>query len=376
MLIRRSFAVLGAIALAAIAPACAGGSETVPPGSGGAGGKATTTSTTSSATTSDTGTGGTGTGGSGGSMPMNGCKPSSDTVFAVDRLYFGDADWNDAAGPNAWQNFGLDADLVTSTGTATGVCTPVSGANVANVHTDGPSGLDNNFGKLVLPVFLQSIPNLSAQANGALINGDFTILIRMGGLGAAADQSGIPGAVYSGAYLPDVPKFDGTDCWPVQPESLTDTADIESAKCKFPASKLTGNQWDSVDKGEFNLTLQIFNFQGQITIHKARIVMDLDANHAGTQRGIISGVLDTEEFVTAIDRLMSEFDPANCSGSTPLVTNINKAIRQSSDIMKDGTQNPAATCDGITIGLGFKAVKVEFGSIGMPLTPTPDPCMP
>jgi hypothetical protein len=42
--------------------------------------------------------------------------------------------------------------------------------------------------------------------------------------------------------------------------------------------------------------------------------------------------------------------------------------------MKDGTQNPNATCDGISIGLGFEGSPVQLGAIA-PLTPdAPNPC--
>lgn len=377
MLIRHcTWALLASIA----AFGCGGGTDTTPKGEGGKGGAGTTSSTT---TTTSSGTGGatttssttSATGGSGGSIPTNGCKPTNDTIFALDRLYFGDSDWNDLKDPEAWKNFGLDIDGITSMGTATGVCQPSNGASAATVHLDGPNGLDNAFGQILLPAFLKSIPNLTSQANAALVNGDFTIMVRLGDLGAAADQAAIPAKVYNGAYYFDVPKFDGTDCWPVAPESLTNPTDIDAAIGQYPASTLVANHWDSVSKGDLGLTLQIFNFQGHVTIHHARILMDLDPDHKGTQRGIISGVIDTEEFVVAIDHLMAQFDPATqCSGA--FVDQINKQIRQSSDIMKDGTQDPTATCNGISIGLGFKAGTVAFGEIGEALVPVPDPCAP
>ncbi|MCA9297981.1 MAG: hypothetical protein KDA28_02880, partial [Phycisphaerales bacterium] len=343
-----------------------------PTGTGGHGGAGTTSSGGSGG--KSTGTGGS-TGGSGGSMPTNGCKPSNDTVLAVDRLYFGDANWSDAIDTNAWSLFGLDVDGVQSDGTGAKECQPSNGGSVSAVHTDGPSGLDNAFGKVVLPVFLQSIPTLPYQANAAIVNGDFSILFRLGGLGAGPDQASLPGRVYTGGFLPNVPEFNGTDCWPVAPESLTNPADVDSAIATYPASSLYDNHWDSISLGDIGLTLQIFSFQGHLTIHHARVVMDLDADHNGTQHGIISGVLDTEEFVAAIDNLMQQFDPTNCGGSQ-FVTQINQQIRAGSDIMKDGTQDPTKTCDGITIGLGFKAAKVQFGPIADPLEPPVDPCAP
>jgi hypothetical protein len=367
-----ALAATGALALGAAAPACASGSDTTP-GAGGSTSSSSASSSSGATTTTAPGTGGGG--GAGGGGPVNACKASGDTVLAVDRLYFGETNWDDTPNPtNGWRLFGLDIDGKSSTASSTDVCQPAFGGAASVAYPDGPGGLDNSFGKNILPTFVQNIPALTSQANAALINGDFTILLRLGGLGAAPDQGSIPAKVYGGAFLTtSTPLFDGTDCWPVAPESLSDPADIESAKLSFPQSSLTGDHWDSVGTGDLFLTLQVLGFQGHVTVHHARLVMDLDADHLGTQKGIISGVLDTEEFVAAINTLMSSFDPQNCA-NPPGVQAIDTIIRQASDLMKDGTQNPAATCDGISIGLGFKAARVQFGMLGDPLDPKPDPC--
>jgi hypothetical protein len=370
-----AIAVLGLAGGAAFS-ACAGGNETTT-GTGGGGGATTSSSTTGSggATTSSsttTSSSGTGTGGG----PTNGCRQADEVVLAINHLYFGDTNWDES--PNTqtgWENFGLDIDGLTSTAASTDVCKPAAGASASKVHPDGPNGLDNGFGKNVLPVFLANIPVLSQQANASLMNGDFSILIRLVGLGTGPTQDAIPAKVYGGAYLDVPPNFDGNDCWPVTPESLSDATDIESAKASYPASTNNLNHWDSVSTGDIDLTLQVLGYQGHAVIHHARVVMDFDPDHNGTQKGIISGVLDTEEFVAAINKLMQSFDPANCTNGT-FVQMIDTQIRQASDIMKDGTQNASATCDGISIGLGFRAARVQFGTIGDPLTPKPDPCMP
>ncbi|APR75612.1 Hypothetical protein A7982_00958 [Minicystis rosea] len=362
---------LGALALATAASACAGGSDTVP----GTGGSATTSSSgsTGGGTTSSSASSG-GAGGTGGA-PVSACKPSDDVVLAVKQLYFGDTNWDDTMNTTeGWKQYGLDIDGKTSVATSTDLCLPAGGGAASVAYPDAPGGVDNSFGKNVLPVFLQNIPILSQQANNALANGDFSILIRLVKLGPGAEQGNIPAKVYGGAYLPTTPFFDGTDCWPATPESLSTPTDIESAKLSFPASTMTLNRWDSVSTGDLELTLQLLGFQGKAIIHHARIVMELDADHKGTQKGIISGVLDTEEFVAAINQLMFAFDPKNCSGNTPIVQEIDTKLRQASDIMADGTQNPAATCTGISIGLGFKAAAVQFGPIGDPLVPPADPC--
>jgi hypothetical protein len=367
----RSVAALAALALAV--PACASGGANPTGGLGGNGGGASASTTASGTATASSGATGSGGGGGTGGGPTGGCKKSGDTVLAVDRLYFGDANWDDSTNTTTgWTLFGFNLDGLSSTSASTDVCKPSSGASPGAVYPDGPAGLDNAFGKLVLPVFLANIPSLSSQANAALINGDFSILVRLGGLTSGADQASLPGKVYGGDFLQIQPLFDGTDCWPVTPESLTDPADIESAKLSFPTSKLTANHWDSVGTGDLQLTLKVLSFEGQVTIHHTRISMDLSPSHDGTDRGMIGGVLDTEEFVKAINALMGSFDPAQCGGANMMA--IDTQLRQASDILKDGTQSPGSVCDGISIGLGFKAKRVQFGAIGDPLAVPPNPC--
>ena len=50
------------------------------------------------------------------------------------------------------------------------------------------------------------------------------------------------------------------------------------------------------------------------------------------------------------------------------------SIRQASDILKDGTQDPNEECDGISVGLGFEAKAVVVGDIAPAPQPVPDPC--
>jgi hypothetical protein len=57
----------------------------------------------------------------------------------------------------------------------------------------------------------------------------------------------------------------------------------------------------------------------------------------------------------------------------PVLDNLITSIRQASDILVDGTQDPTKPCDGISIGLGFDAVAANLGSVG-PTEPASDTC--
>jgi hypothetical protein len=53
---------------------------------------------------------------------------------------------------------------------------------------------------------------------------------------------------------------------------------------------------------------------------------------------------------------------------TALFDNLVTQVRQASDILTDGGQNPAQTCDGISIGVGFEMTEAQLGGTG-PQTP-------
>ena len=64
-------------------------------------------------------------------------------------------------------------------------------------------------------------------------------------------------------------------------------------------------------------------------------------------------------------------------GVAPVFCNtFDQQIRQASDILKDGTQDPSKVCNGISIGLGFKVREVQFGNVAPFTPPGPNPCAP
>jgi hypothetical protein len=50
-------------------------------------------------------------------------------------------------------------------------------------------------------------------------------------------------------------------------------------------------------------------------------------------------------------------------------------VRQASDILDDATQDPAQSCSGVSVGLGFEAVPVVIGPVGASEPPPPNPCV-
>lgn len=367
----RSYLAVAGTAVTALGLAasvnCGGGTETTP-GTGGAGG-----GTTSS--TSSTGGGGGGTHaqppGPGAQKPGDG---TSSVTVAVSKLYLGTT--NPDGSPNAqngWKNYGFDLDGKISTATSTDLCKPRNNAATKNVYPDGNDGIDNSFGKNILPIITSLASDAQEKINESIAEGSFTIMLDMEKLGSGSDYNPLTTQLYAGSNLNATPKWDGTDAWPVVPELLNDPTDItKGSKVSFPSSYVTGNTWVSGSKGTVVLSLSISGFSLELPISSAQIMVTLDPSHKKGTKGIIAGVLETDKLVSELKKVAGSFDSTLCSGST--IDNITAQIEQASDIMKDGTQDPTKPCDGISIGLGFDADVVTLGGIGPVAEPKPNPC--
>jgi hypothetical protein len=347
-------------------------------GAGGAGGSdgATTGTTSGGGEGGDgsTATSSTSTTGSGGASAGE-CEayPTTGPVLAMSQLFVGDTNPDGSANAaNGWKQYGFDIDGLVSDAQSAGLCKPSDGAAPSSIYPDGDAGIDNSFGKNVLPIFLSLAPSFGANANASLTGGEFTLLFYLEGLGAGDTQDPVTAHLYTGAPTPSAPLFDGSDCWPTSPDSLDDPSDIDSVKVHFPTSSLAQNHWTSGVTGIAVLEFRVQGYPLRLTIHQARFAMDLDAAHGSATAGQIGGVLDTAEFVGQVTNLAGAFDPSLCSGA--VVDAIASQLRQASDILVDGSQDPAKTCNGISIGLGFKAVSVELGTIAPAVAPPPDPC--
>jgi hypothetical protein len=141
---------------------------------------------------------------------------------------------------------------------------------------------------------------------------------------------------------------------------------------KFATSYLIDNTWVSGSEGTVKLRVNATDSPLVLNINKAILGIKLAADHKGAADGIIAGVLDTEEFIAEFRKFLGYL--GLCDDS--VFDGIANQIRGASDIMKDGSQDPSKTCDGISIGLGFEANEVQLGAVAPPAVPEQDPCVP
>jgi hypothetical protein len=387
---RRFLILTPFLAAPLLAAAC--GTTVVSGNAGGAGGAgtggasstavttvATTTSTTSTTTTTTTTSTSSGAGGSADAHPppppvmLVAPDGVGTTTFAMSKLYFGDTDRDGTPDKvNGWKHFGYDIDGKVSTAQSTDLCKPIDNASPQNVYPDGTSGIDNAFGKNILPILLGIESNFSQHQNDVIVQGKQTFMIDLVELGSGAVYDPLPSRLYPGADLGASPQFDGSDVWPIDPAGLTNPADPTSAKVVFAQSYVTGNTWVGIGTGSISFNLNAAGFPLPLTLHDPIVSMDLNAAHTGATNGTISGVLLVGEFVAALKQTAGSFDPSLCTG--PTIDSIIQQVSQAADILGDGSQDPSKACEAISIGLGFDASTVTLGPVAAPTPPPPNPC--
>jgi hypothetical protein len=360
-----AFALVTALGVgAAGAAGCSGGGETAATGgTGGTGGSTSSSSTASSSSSASSSS----TGGPGRSWGVPSCPVKTPKVFAVNKLYFGDGNSGE------WKKFGFNIDGLTSTGASKDVCQPNAGGMPGTAYPDGDMGIDNSFGKNLLPTILSLYPTWTTDVNNAIAQGVFTALLELSCLPPTGDVKTFTTKLFGATALGKIPKWDGTDKWPVEPELLSNPMDPQSSTILFPASSVKGTAYDSGKDVTVILTVPIQTMSSstsiKLTLHSARLIMTLSADRTSATSGMIGGVLNTEEFVAEVKKIGALLGLCGQSLFDGLLTQ----IRQASDIMTDGTQDTSQTCDGISMGLGFDVVEAQMGDVG-PSTPMGNAC--
>jgi hypothetical protein len=358
--------------------------STDPPYVAGTGGSSSSSSSSGSSSSSSGmaamgGSGGmAGSGGADGGMPDSGmpaCAMGTRVAFAVDQLFLGDTETDGTPNAaNAWKSFGFDIDGRLSTQGSTGLCKPAAGGSSAAVYPDGNVGIDNSFGKNLLPIFLGLAADLATLNNEAIATGDYTYLLSI--FNPDQEACATSASFFLGGDLGKEPLFNGSDVWPIDASSLVDPAKPDSAKTKFTITELEGGTVEAGPPSQFNLLLNVAGFNMVIPIRQARMSFKFDPDFASISEGQIGGVIRTEDMVKEVARVAAAFDVAFCNPQNPALQSVLNGVRRASDIMQNGTQDPTKVCDGISIGLGFTMKPVKMGKVVVAVPPPANPCIP
>jgi hypothetical protein len=252
-----------------------------------------------------------------------------------------------------------------STAASTNVCQVNMGAAPSVPYPDGNNGIDNSWGKNVLPLLLNLDTAWVTNVNGALQAGQFNTLFEMHCLPATGDATGFTTKLFRATPLGSTPKLDGTDTWPVAPELLTNPTDPESSAISSGNCSVTGTTFDTGKNQTLPLTFPFGNVAMNLILQAAQVTMTLSADRKSATGGMVGGVINTQALVNEVKKV--GYARTLCGNS--VLTTIITMVEQSSDILSDGTQDPSKTCDGISIGLGFDAIDAVRGNVGPPAPP-------
>src|SRR5581483_2765084 len=102
---------------------------------------------------------------------------------------------------SAWEKFGYNLDnLITTPGSAD-VCTLVPGAG-HDTQTDGTGGIDNSFGRNILPIVFSTGGDVGMTVNKSITDGKFTLMTYITGFddsNAGQTATGLTGFLFSGS---------------------------------------------------------------------------------------------------------------------------------------------------------------------------------
>jgi len=188
-------------------------------------------------------------------MPLPECTGGNKLVFAMDQIWLGDTNPDGTLNATSgWKQYGFNLDNRLSNKYSMGLCQPSSGGVVAATYPDGNGGIDNAFGKNVLPIWLGGVSDLGAQMLARIANGEFTYMIAMDDIGTGEPCS-TRSTLFTGAPLGAPPLWNGNDAWPIDPDSLTDPSDQTSAKTILGTSAIVGDVFTSCQGADFDLIL-------------------------------------------------------------------------------------------------------------------------
>ncbi len=357
------------------------------------GSKSSSSSSSGSGVTPDAGT--DAGGGTGLPPAMSGSVTPTPTAahnFAIHHLYIGDTDPNPTymTDPAAWKTIGYNLDGLDTTAKSTNVCKPYTNGMLSQ-QVDGVGGIDNAFGSTIVPALGQLGINLSQTVYEKIIQGAFTIEIDTAGLDSTVTSqtaTGLGGQLFAGLTYPGTPPLNSggffalTDDWPVSSELLTSSTPPLKSMISFPASYVTNGTWVSGTPIVLNLSLSLEGQTLNLQINSALVTFDYSVvgGQGIAKNGIIAGVLDTAQLLTAIKQVLGDLGtpPGEYCSFFSLVVN---TIENAQDIIIDpstgAVSNMSGTpCNGISIGLAFDADEIVVPDMVAPKTDagTPHSC--
>lgn len=307
-------------------------------------------------------------------------------TFAVSKLLLGMTDSNGMTDVYLWKQYGYNLDRTVTAEGALMSCSAIKGTPPKYL-SDGDEGRDNGFGRGVLPIASSLKSDVQPDTTAAIQNGLRTILITVPGLGDAPAYGTMSARLYEGAALtaadgtPMKPLFDGTDVWPVTAESVQEgkvDKPLAQASAGYLAEEGEGGTFVAQFEGSIVFRIPFLGNETDegvavLRIHEPLVTMTFSADRKSVTRGMIAGVLHSEELVIEYDRIAGAIFPDQCGGANFMV--LRDQVEGTADIRRDREVAPDKPCDATSIGIAFEAVRAELGTVAMPAPPLPLGCI-
>jgi hypothetical protein len=299
------------------------------------------------------------------------------TTFAVNAWLLGESSRSGEAASGAWRSYGYDLDHRATTKDSSDVCSLSLGSPRYN-QADGDFGIDNGWGSVLLPILQSalSLPTPSVTADTALAHGVATLDLEVTGLPDDASASAVglrAGALVTAPVTAD--PFDASVPRPVDAKSVVDGATLASGpRVVFGDAYVNhGTFVSGPSSAPLTIELPVSVPALELTVRDAIVTFDRTSD-PNVVSGTIAGVLDTDAVVASASAIAAAFDPGVFCVDPTQFDGIAAQIRQARDILDDATNRSGTPCTGISIGLGFTAVRVANPTSAQDVTPSPSPC--
>jgi hypothetical protein len=242
----------------------------------------------------------------------------------------------------------------------------VGTATLASTYCDQPpnTGVDNQAAKLFQLFKLANAEFgsdfFSAQAN----NGAWSMLIKVDGYNGMPDDPKVEVAIYASKGLSGkMPKWDGSDVWPVTPQSVRDGGVSDPAFVSNGAYVAGGVLVATMPTTQITLAGSTTD---TITVQFTAGVITAEMVAMGTTWKLVNGVISarwaTKDVFAAIASYRDNNGKPFCTDQLVWGT-VHSTICNDADILVDGTQPKSAPCDALSVGLGFNADPVGLGGV-------------
>jgi hypothetical protein len=324
-------------------------------------------------------------------VPPTFVAPSTKNVEIVAAEYtldLGDGTPNPSVPPLNYRSIGFDLDntCTTSTNSKSGTCRV---PQYANGVVDGPGGIDNSFGGIVQAVRNQ-ITNFSSDSyTKTLQSGKANMLVRVQNWNGQPDDdqvtvSTMVTAPFDSFAAPGaVPKWDGTDAWPVAADAVNGSVD----KPKFVDTHayVTNNQVvATLSQSAIRLGVGLTSIQDvklDLALRAAFVVCTIAPSTLGNWGYTLSEcTLGGRWSANDLVKQLGAFpDPLNnnkplCKGTSQYDT-FKASICSQVDLNSNPTAGPTQPCDALSVGITFTTKPALLGNL-YALKPNPDPCPP